>query len=556
MSDNVIPDEMVGHLTDPGLQRRENQDKHWVSRPPDVDPGLLAAKGALFAVADGMGGEAGGRLASERTIEVLVESYYGDPSTDVMQCLDRAIDAANREVTAEARATPYLHGMGSTLTAAVIHDRQLFVAHVGDSRAYLLRPGAATRQLTTDHTWVQEQVAQGVLTPEDAARHPNRSMITRAIGGAPEVVPDPWSELLQPGDRLLLCSDGLTNVVTDDELAQAVDAYPPQEAARHLVDLANQRGGPDNITVVIVAMPGQPDPAFHAQETMPTDARGYPIQRESGGAPAAMVVPPDTPPDPPPAPQRTPPRLAPYLLAVAGLVSLALVALIVVLIKGVDEPLAEARAELDQKRRELASAPPEEVPRLESTVTALAATVQAHEAAATAEAAAGTATARARSTAVTPAAAGAGTTAPPAQGRPAGDAIVLKKPTKGEVVGCVNFEWGVPARFESLKEIVYEVRVCDSSTQGAACTPEAIVKNPQAFKEVWDPGKTEELVNLGHRFSGMPGMYRWRVVAKESPSLPADSAVESFEWNGEPCGKPTPVEDDPPPQATKGDDGG
>ncbi|HID62870.1 MAG TPA: hypothetical protein EYP49_09065, partial [Anaerolineae bacterium] len=177
--------------------------------------------------------------------------YYAAPAgMEVGQALDMAIQAANRQVYAMAREPTYAE-MGTTIVAAVLRGNQLTVASVGDSRAYLIgRSGI--RQITRDHTWVAEQVREGTLTREEAAGHSYRHVVTRSLGGRPQVEVDVFRETTRPGDIVLLCSDGLSGQVSDEEIQRIVRANGPQEAADQLIDLANQRGGPDNITAIVI----------------------------------------------------------------------------------------------------------------------------------------------------------------------------------------------------------------------------------------------------------------------------------------------------------------
>ena len=212
----------------------------------------------VFAVADGLGGHQGGEVASAAAVEPLARldgRELADPG-EAAEALANAIRAANEAILDRAAGDPALYGMGTTVTAAAVAgDGYLQLAHVGDSRAYLLREGDLA-QLTNDHTVVGELVRRGRLTPEQAAIHPERSILTRAVGLDPRVpvdLPDPLE--LRSGDQLLLCSDGLTETVADDQIAELLSAAPDGHAAcRSLIDAANNAGGPDNITVVLVRL--------------------------------------------------------------------------------------------------------------------------------------------------------------------------------------------------------------------------------------------------------------------------------------------------------------
>ena len=229
--------------TDVGRTRSGNEDSYFCGR-------------TVFAVADGLGGHQGGEVASAAAVEPLAAldgREFATP-TEAAEALAGAITEANTTILTQAAGNPELWGMGTTVTAATLAgDRHLQLAHVGDSRAYLLRDGTLD-QRTTDHTVVGELVRRGRLTPAQAAIHPERSILTRAVGLDPRIpvdTPDPLE--LTPGDQVLLCSDGLTEVVPDVKIAQLLAAEPDGEAAcRSLIDAANSAGGPDNITVVLI----------------------------------------------------------------------------------------------------------------------------------------------------------------------------------------------------------------------------------------------------------------------------------------------------------------
>jgi serine/threonine protein phosphatase PrpC len=229
--------------SDVGRARSGNEDSYFCGR-------------AVFAVADGLGGHQGGEVASAAAVAPLAALDGRELATpaEAAEALAAAIQEANSAILERAAGDPSLWGMGTTMTAAAITaDGHLQLAHVGDSRAYLLRDGAL-EQLTTDHTVVAELVRRGRLTPELAAVHPERSILTRAVGLDPRVpvdTPDPLD--LRPGDQYLLCSDGLTEAVPDATTAELLSTNEDGEAAcRSLIDAANEAGGPDNITVVLV----------------------------------------------------------------------------------------------------------------------------------------------------------------------------------------------------------------------------------------------------------------------------------------------------------------
>lgn len=235
--------------TDLGRIRENNEDKSDFYEP--IDPTILAARGAFYAVADGMGGHAAGQIASEIALKSVISNFYDSPTDDIPTSLLESISAANETVHNVAVMVPERQGMGTTLTSAVFSEDRVYVAHVGDSRAYLLRDGAI-RQVTLDHSWVAEQVRAGVLTLEEAESSPYKNVITRALGTQESVEPEVFIEEARAGDIWVLCSDGLTGHVEDDEIRAIAASQPPSEAARQLIELANARGGRDNITVFVI----------------------------------------------------------------------------------------------------------------------------------------------------------------------------------------------------------------------------------------------------------------------------------------------------------------
>src|SRR5579884_2804901 len=222
--------------SDTGRQRRENEDSAFAAAP-------------LFGVADGMGGAQAGEVASRLAIETFQRGLAADGSPE--QRLAERVRDANRRIYEKSRTESGREGMGTTLTAAYVDDGQLAIAHVGDSRAYLFRDGELTR-LTQDHSLVDELLRQGKLTEEEAAEHPQRSIITRALGPEADVDVDTFTYAVQAGDLLLLCSDGLTSMISEEAVAGVLaSAGSLSEAAKALIEQANQAGGRDNITVVL-----------------------------------------------------------------------------------------------------------------------------------------------------------------------------------------------------------------------------------------------------------------------------------------------------------------
>lgn len=229
--------------TDTGRVRPHNEDAFLVS--PTV-----------LAVADGMGGHAAGEVASRIAVDTLARVMRKPGKKTADEALTAAIREANQVILERAGEYERFSGMGTTVTAASIITRELTIAHVGDSRAYILRDGRLT-QLTEDHSLVHELMREGRLTPEEAANHPQRSVITRALGTEPELEVDILEDLLHPGDVLLLTTDGLTSVVTDEAIQRTLaDDAAPAELCSRLIAQANVRGGPDNITVVVARYVG------------------------------------------------------------------------------------------------------------------------------------------------------------------------------------------------------------------------------------------------------------------------------------------------------------
>jgi PPM family protein phosphatase len=226
-------------LTDRGLVRRANQD-------------AVYAGARLLAVADGMGGMAAGDLASEITIEAVAAADADHPAAELVEAMRTVIDAAGDRIRAAVAEDPTRDGMGTTLTALLFapDNSALTLAHVGDSRAYLHRDGH-TQQMTKDDTFVQMLVDEGVITLDEAHVHPRRAVVTQALQGDP-VEPAFTTLTPQAGDRWLLCSDGLSNVVREDTISDVLRTHPDRGAcAARLIDLARRAGGPDNITVIV-----------------------------------------------------------------------------------------------------------------------------------------------------------------------------------------------------------------------------------------------------------------------------------------------------------------
>ncbi|HYH83872.1 MAG TPA: Stp1/IreP family PP2C-type Ser/Thr phosphatase [Pyrinomonadaceae bacterium] len=238
--------------TDKGCVREINEDSGRFVSPND--PAILRAKGILLIVADGMGGHSAGEVASGMAVELVPRLYYGakgKPQT----ALKRAVEEANRRINSAAAADAAKHGMGTTCTTLAILDGQAFAAHVGDSRLYMQREGKIYR-LTEDHSAVMEMVKLGIITLEEARTHEDKNVILRALGTAPEVevaTLEPFAARV--GDQYLLCSDGLYDLVPDDEIERELnEATDIHAAGERLITLAKARGGHDNITIGILAI--------------------------------------------------------------------------------------------------------------------------------------------------------------------------------------------------------------------------------------------------------------------------------------------------------------
>ncbi len=236
----------VGNRSDVGKKRIHNEDYF----------GFFTTSGEILAVvADGMGGHASGEIASRMAVEVIHEIYSKERAdTGVLEALKLAFRGANFTILQKSLEHDEFNGMGTTATALVLEDHQAFVGHMGDSRAYLFRDSTVS-QLTKDHSLVERMVDQGLINREEANRHPQKNVIYKTLG----VNKDGEVDLLGPipimiNDIFLLCSDGLTNLVNDQELLEVATKEPPQRACETLIQLANQRGGNDNITVQILKM--------------------------------------------------------------------------------------------------------------------------------------------------------------------------------------------------------------------------------------------------------------------------------------------------------------
>jgi protein phosphatase len=246
-----MPEWMVetSQLSDVGQKRKHNEDCVGFYEPAQAAG--LEAHGRLYVLADGVGGAAAGDVASRYAVSKIIYTYYrvhtgDDPSTR----LRRTIEEANADIFAQNRDRADQREMATTVVAAVIHGNELVVANVGDSRAYLIR-GEGIEQITEDHSLMAEMISDGVITPDQAATHPYRNVILRSVGAYETVQVDIFLRPVVPDDILLMCSDGLSHLVSNQELSDIARAYPPAQAARQLIALANERGGDDNISVSI-----------------------------------------------------------------------------------------------------------------------------------------------------------------------------------------------------------------------------------------------------------------------------------------------------------------
>lgn len=235
--------------TDKGNVRDSNQDAYAV--------GEFSDEVVWSVVCDGMGGAAGGNIASALAVKVIsdkINASYRNQMRDssIKNMLDSALTAANIEVFDFAEAQPDLRGMGTTVVCAIVRDNQAYIVHAGDSRAYVINNGNI-RQITTDHSMVQDLLLRGKITPEEAEHHPNKNIITRAVGVNKAIEIDFEQIDLEDDDTLLICADGLSNYVSNDEMLELMSDGKHYAFADRLVKKANENGGGDNITVVVIS---------------------------------------------------------------------------------------------------------------------------------------------------------------------------------------------------------------------------------------------------------------------------------------------------------------
>lgn len=232
-------------MTDVGQVRKINQDYLFTSENP------VGNLPNLFIVADGMGGHNAGDFASRFTVENVVEAVKNSKETQKVAIIREAIEQTNRKLIEKAGEKEELAGMGTTIVVCTIEENQACIANVGDSRLYIL--GNDIKQVTKDHSLVEEMVRMGELDPENARIHPNKNIITRAIGAGEEVLVDFFTIPIEKGNRILMCSDGLTNMVEDEEIRLIVDRQQDLvDGVQQLIACANQNGGKDNIAVILI----------------------------------------------------------------------------------------------------------------------------------------------------------------------------------------------------------------------------------------------------------------------------------------------------------------
>lgn len=319
------PQITVGSALDVGRSRagRPNQDSLGSYREYDLGPSQMEQKGLLFVVADGMGGAAGGKEASQTAVRTTIQQYYRDTDPAIQQSLTEAIQAANQQIHRAGQDDPALRGMGTTIVAGVFHRNQFILANAGDSRAYLFRQGEL-HQISVDHSWVQEQVRRGIISEAEAEYHPQRNVLTRNLGNEPEARPDFATIALQEGDTFLLCTDGLWNVVSDEAIAGVLREQRGDAAAHTLMELANEQGGPDNIGIFLLHVERVPLLAASEQPTQAAPPITERLAKPAGATQTARLEPvAPAPKAPPPPPTPAPPALRPWLLLLLGLMLFA-----------------------------------------------------------------------------------------------------------------------------------------------------------------------------------------------------------------------------------------
>lgn len=237
--------------TDVGSLRKTNEDEVLFVRPHDSK--LRQHKGVMAIVADGMGGHNCGEVAARMAVETISEEFFTFKGDDLLKGLARAVDKANGKIFGLAQSNATHKGMGTTCVVAVLRGRELFLAHVGDSRAYRVSAKGVS-QLTKDHTYVQSLFDQGIISAEEKDSHPEKNYITKALGTRKQVIPDIFRvpALVEPDDRLFLCTDGLYEYLSVEEIHSIVLKEKPSEASRKMIEMANNRGGHDNMSLLIL----------------------------------------------------------------------------------------------------------------------------------------------------------------------------------------------------------------------------------------------------------------------------------------------------------------
>jgi len=236
----------IGNCSDVGKAREKNEDYFG---------SFSGSFGSLLLVCDGMGGHKGGEIASRLAVETI-STYFEklNDSYNISEEINKSLEAANTSIILKAKEDPELTDMGSTVVLVLVKNGLAYYASLGDSRIYKIRDGAI-QQITKDNSLVQQMVDSNIITEDEAKVHPKKNVITKALGTNDELEPEIYEPFkLQVNDNLILCSDGLTTHVDEEEILELSKNYPPQEAAQKLVDLANERGGTDNITVLIAAV--------------------------------------------------------------------------------------------------------------------------------------------------------------------------------------------------------------------------------------------------------------------------------------------------------------
>jgi PPM family protein phosphatase len=272
----IRPGITLANLSDVGLVRENNEDYYCYAEPEGEEE--FSKRGRLAIIADGMGGYEGGQIASHMAVDIVRETYLKDLEADPLDALLEGFRIAHHAILSKAREDELLEGMGTTCTAAAILGTNLVYAHVGDSRLYLLR-GPDIFQLTRDHSYVNKMVEAGMLTPEEAQNHPQKNVLMMALGASKEIRADCPAEPvpLEPGDTLLMCTDGLSGLVSDAEFQEAVNGKPLDQACKDLIELAKSRGGHDNITVQLLRVASD-----NLRKTRIEGAGSEPVPAKSG----------------------------------------------------------------------------------------------------------------------------------------------------------------------------------------------------------------------------------------------------------------------------------